>query len=428
MRVPEGLLLVLFVDEPEAAGFFVGAFVVRPPHSPTPVPVLTVSGAAGAKANSLQFLAVETIVASLHPVMLACRCLLFILLLPVALVGDEIAGKKPSRKGSIQKGIEWLSAHQSPDGSWGDRESPLITSLAVLAYVTHNHGADADGDHNGKAVAKARRWLIAFLERPENQRAPTAQSNPGTVMATAAATAALAEIVAVQGVSRTRPDDASNIARLVAMLEDYQTARGDWPWASPTSESGRFVFYFYFRALGAANSARIEEGACRRTLQRAGDYCRRLRRPDGEYVLGETLLDPISFGSLAAELELVTGTGRNDLRSGLTRLIEFFESNRPATQSDSTDLIPLHTSMRAALHYGGNAWTRFNRATQDSITEAQSEDGSWPVFRNPGLLGLQSDTTSSGAAFRTALGILCIAPFRILPRRITDASDDAPQR
>ena len=26
----------------------------RPPHSPTPVPVLTVSGAAGAKANSLQ--------------------------------------------------------------------------------------------------------------------------------------------------------------------------------------------------------------------------------------------------------------------------------------------------------------------------------------------------------------------------------------
>ncbi len=52
MRVPEGLLLVLFVDEPEAAGFFVGAFVVRPPHSPTPVPVLTVSGAAGAKAIS----------------------------------------------------------------------------------------------------------------------------------------------------------------------------------------------------------------------------------------------------------------------------------------------------------------------------------------------------------------------------------------
>jgi hypothetical protein len=33
----------------------------RPPHSPTPVPVLTVSGAAGAKANSLQSLAGATI-------------------------------------------------------------------------------------------------------------------------------------------------------------------------------------------------------------------------------------------------------------------------------------------------------------------------------------------------------------------------------
>jgi protein SCO1/2 len=33
----------------------------RPPHSPTPVPALTVSGAAGAKANSLQSLAGATI-------------------------------------------------------------------------------------------------------------------------------------------------------------------------------------------------------------------------------------------------------------------------------------------------------------------------------------------------------------------------------
>jgi hypothetical protein len=28
--------------------------MIRPPHSPTPVPILTVSGAADAKANSLQ--------------------------------------------------------------------------------------------------------------------------------------------------------------------------------------------------------------------------------------------------------------------------------------------------------------------------------------------------------------------------------------
>ena len=32
--------------------YLFGGFIARPPHSPTPVPVLTVSGAAGAKAIS----------------------------------------------------------------------------------------------------------------------------------------------------------------------------------------------------------------------------------------------------------------------------------------------------------------------------------------------------------------------------------------
>jgi hypothetical protein len=37
-----------------ASGLRLSYQAVRPPHSPPPVPVLTVSGAAGAKANSLQ--------------------------------------------------------------------------------------------------------------------------------------------------------------------------------------------------------------------------------------------------------------------------------------------------------------------------------------------------------------------------------------
>ncbi len=50
-----------------------GSLWIRPPHSPTPVPVLTVSGAAGAKANSLQSVGSIQLSAALFNTRI-CRC------------------------------------------------------------------------------------------------------------------------------------------------------------------------------------------------------------------------------------------------------------------------------------------------------------------------------------------------------------------
>src|SRR4051794_12166502 len=94
--------------------------------------------------------------------------------------GDEIT---PDQKGAVDRGLEWLAAHQKPDGSFtGDGMSPHagITALAGLAFM--QAGEPPRRGEDGSNGARRLRFVLARLPgaRPlPHEPAPGPPDGPG---------------------------------------------------------------------------------------------------------------------------------------------------------------------------------------------------------------------------------------------------------
>src|SRR5262245_42548928 len=80
--------------------------------------------------------------------------------------GQENAGddKKPRDlvkevAAAREKGLDWLTKNQEPDGSWGKSYTIGITSMACLAYLSATD--EPFTDDRGKALIKGLQFLMA---------------------------------------------------------------------------------------------------------------------------------------------------------------------------------------------------------------------------------------------------------------------------
>lgn len=65
-----------------------------------------------------------------------------------------------ARERLIQSGLEFLQASQNPDGSFGQTQTNLQTSLAVLAQLAS--GITPDHPRHGKGLVRAYHWLFSY--------------------------------------------------------------------------------------------------------------------------------------------------------------------------------------------------------------------------------------------------------------------------
>jgi squalene-hopene/tetraprenyl-beta-curcumene cyclase len=76
----------------------------------------------------------------------------------VARAEEAPRGEEPWRteaRTTVEKGLNWLTAQQRPNGSWSNEKYPALTGLPVWAFARSEHPRRAD------AIAKARPFLLA---------------------------------------------------------------------------------------------------------------------------------------------------------------------------------------------------------------------------------------------------------------------------
>jgi hypothetical protein len=137
----------------------------------------------------------------------------------------------PAVVAAREKGLDWLTKHQSADGSWSSKgHSIAVTSFACLSYLS---AADEPfTGERGKALVKGLRFLLS-----QQKDGVFTQQGHTWIHGQGFATLALAEAYGRSLFSKTKPDvDLKQVravvAAAVAAIAKHQSTSGGW-WYTP---------------------------------------------------------------------------------------------------------------------------------------------------------------------------------------------------
>jgi hypothetical protein len=185
-----------------------------------------------------------------------------------------------------EKGLDWLTQHQSADGSWGKSYTIAITSFACLDYLS---AADEPftGDR-GKSLVKGLQFLLA------NQKDGTfIQQGHTWIHGQGFGTLALSEAYGRSLLCKVKPDlDTKKlrvaVAGAVQAIAQNQSTSGGW-WYTPGNKADHegSTTVCAVQALVSAQSYGI--GIDEKVLDRGFEYLKQCQSPDGgfNYKLGD---------------------------------------------------------------------------------------------------------------------------------------------
>src|SRR3954469_19440012 len=131
-------------------------------------------------------------------------------LLSCLLLAGVAAGQDPAVRAAREKGLDWLTKNQAPDGSWGKQHTLAVTAFGCLAYLSASDEPFA-GEH-AAALHKA----IAFLLTQQKEGVFVTQGH-SWIHGQGFATLALSEAYGRSLFAKTRPDlDADRMRVVVA--------------------------------------------------------------------------------------------------------------------------------------------------------------------------------------------------------------------
>lgn len=85
--------------------------------------------------------------------------------------------------------LRWLRTQQNNDGSWGDKFSPQLTAVAVLAYLAHGEAPSRENQYESEfatTIKNGLEYLVAYIKRIETQPSANYNDDLGYIYATQA--------------------------------------------------------------------------------------------------------------------------------------------------------------------------------------------------------------------------------------------------
>src|SRR3954451_17192171 len=168
---------------------------------------------------------------------------------PNQVIGNEI---NDDQKRAVDRGLEWLSAHQKPDGSFtGDGMSPHagITALAGLAFM---QAGNLPG--RGKYGSNVQRCLDFILNSCQESGLIANDRSHGPMYGHGFATLFLGEIYGMTGDERVK----DKLQRAVRLIERTQNNEGGWRYQPVPYDADISVTICEVMALRAARDAGIK--------------------------------------------------------------------------------------------------------------------------------------------------------------------------
>jgi len=327
---------------------------------------------------------------------------------------------------AVQKGLEWLAAHQHKNGAWeanvgfklnetyrvtaANRGHVGVTALAGMAFLA---GGNLPGRGKyGEEVEDALRFVLSCVQDDGYI------THAGTRMYSHAfATLFLAEVYGM-----THRDDVRlKLQRSVDFIVKCQNEQGGWRYAPLARESDMSIVVCQVLALRAARNIGIR--VPKSTIDKATQYVvdsavtdneqtyrqSRYRNDLGTFHYQRDDHSRTTFPLTAAGVTALNGLGiysNKLIASGVEFLNKDLDSfnRRYGERGHYYFWYGHYYGVQAMYTQGGSDWERYFTKLRDYLLRRQESDGSWRCSDGP------------GSAFSTAIGVLILEiPYCLLP-------------
>jgi squalene cyclase len=316
---------------------------------------------------------------------------LAVLLSPTAAVAD-VKIEEPTKK-AIDRGLQWLAARQSPDGSWSDgryAHNTSVTSFALLAFMSQGHLPN-QGTY-GPEVAKGARFLMASARKSDGY---LVGARGGNMYCHGMATLALAELWGNTGDDTIKPV----LKKAVNLIIKTQNPRGGWRYEPSPTGADISVTIMQVMALRAAKNGGLHVPDI--TLKKAIAYINSCYHPQ----LGGFGYQPggyPGFARTAAGTCVLYLSGKYDDQK-INKAVEYLRKHF----HDRTHFYYGHYYAAHAMHQkGGNYWEDWYGKIVKHFLPLQSNDGSWSRIEPGGV----------GPVYQTSIAVIILSvPAHYLP-------------
>ena len=291
-------------------------------------------------------------------------------------------GGRASSEKAVQNALAWFQTQQNSDGSFGEKYKVAMTGLAVLAYL--GHCETPESPVYGETVENAINYIIEQVGRGRDGLT-AASGGHGAAYAHGIATYALGEAYIMTGYPEYRAPFVEGVQTILSA----QTTGGGWVYAMSggNSKGDTSVSGWQIQALKSAYLAGLDEidSEVKDALDRAADDIKRVHNHGKGYFgyRGPNQQKHLT-GVGVFTLSMWKNAKADETRGGMELLMSRTEDDHSWTD-DKGDLIynnqilySMYYDVQAVFAQGGRDWNKFNKWFQESVTDAQNDDGSWP--------------------------------------------------
>ncbi len=315
-------------------------------------------------------------------------------------LADEIT---PELDAAVLKGLKYLAAQQTDDGSFGEGRygrNVAVTALACLAFMGDGH-MPGRGEY-GPIVQKGLEYILANCT--ESGLIAGDASN-GPMYGHGFAALFLGEICGMtQGGGDTQLASRVHeaLVKAIHLIEKTQNEQGGWRYNPVPYDADVSVTICQIMALRSARNAGLE--VSKQTIDRAVEYVRRCQNPDGGF---KYQLESGSSGwprSAAGVASLYyAGIYQDD---AIDKGIEYLkrEALPGATAPSRAHYYYGHYYAVQAMYLaGGDHWSKWWPAIRTELLAEQSGEGGW-------------EDRSVGPSYATSMSLIILQmPKRYLP-------------
>ncbi len=285
---------------------------------------------------------------------------------------------------AIKRGLDWLKANQSEDGSWGamdknaagnatQMDKNAATGMALLCFLGHCELTNSQA--YGATVLKAIKFLTSDSNPPEDQN--IGQGNRGCYshpIRTYALCEAytMTKIKALEGYAR----------RAAEFVVKGQHEDGGWAYGydkGPTAHVDLSVTGWNVQALKAAILTGIKIDGLDEAMDKAIAYTKRCQAKDGKFAYKEGSGGKVSLtGTGVLCLQLWKNASSPEATKGLEWIV-----NNLATEWSTVNVYEWYYHAQACFQANGVSggpkyWKAWNKDFQGIVIDAQASDGHWP--------------------------------------------------
>ncbi len=362
-----------------------------------------------------------------------------VLLVPLFLIFGTGFGQEPRRpvrpwdisekqEEAVNKGLEWLAGHQSPNGYWiadvgfklqtdykvwNPRAAHVgVSSLALLAFLAA--GEIPGRGRYGEVVEKGLDFVLSCI-KPDG----SIESNGTRMYSHAFATLFLAEIYGNTKDERVH----KALQKATRFIVDSQNYEGGWRYRPKATQSDMSVTVCQVMALRAARNVGIKVPWS--VIRNAVSYVRRSAVTKKDLIYRYSGLG-IDEGGFKYQITRYPSEGPSRASfsltaAGVTTLLHAGMYNDPLVEKGLEYMRKYaYTVNRIRRHYfffyghyyasqahfivGGRWWKEYFTTTRNLLLRDQRRDGSWDNEIGP------------GKAFGTAVAcLILLVPYRYLP-------------